>query len=204
MNGYNFTQRVRESLAKAREEAARLHHAYVGTEHVLLGLIAARPNLATEILIAHGLTPDQVREQVEGVVKLGNPSGPTGPDLPYTSRAKKSLELAMSEARDLNHSWVDCGHLLLGLVREEHGLAAQVLNDFGLTIDSGRRHFLELLAAGKEDEESYSSPRAERHMSPGHAAAMLRLMAASPEIAVVFAQHEIDLPTLIEDVAKAR
>jgi ATP-dependent Clp protease ATP-binding subunit ClpC len=203
MNGYNFTQRVRESLAKGREEAARLHHAYVGTEHVLLGLVAARPNLATEILVAHGLTLDQVRERVEGMATLGKPSGPTGPDLPYTSRAKKCLELAMSEARDLNHNWVDCGHLLLGLVREEHGLAAQVLNDFGVTIDSGRRHFLELLAAGKE-EESYSSPRAERHMSPGHAAAMLRLMAASPEIAVVFARHEIDLPTLIEDVAKAR
>src|SRR6266571_4715334 len=93
MNGYNFTDRVRKVLQMAREEAARLHHEYVGTEHILLGLIREGEAVAA------------------------------GPDLPYTSRAKKVLELAMSEARELNHSYVGTEHLLLGLLREEKGIA---------------------------------------------------------------------------------
>src|SRR5262245_14191786 len=145
MNGYNFTERVRKVLAMAREEAARLHHEYVGTEHILLGLIREGEGVAAAVLQSLHVDLQDVQERIEEQVKKGKATQATGPDLPYTSRAKKVLELAMTEARDLNHSYVGTEHLLLGLLREEKGIAAQVLTDAGVNLDSARSETLRLL-----------------------------------------------------------
>ncbi|MDQ6887228.1 MAG: ATP-dependent Clp protease ATP-binding subunit [Gemmatimonadota bacterium] len=145
MNGYNFTERVRKVLAMAREEAARLHHEYVGTEHILLGLIREGEGVAAAVLQNLSVDLDDIQQKIEETVKKGKAAQTTGPDLPYTSRAKKVLELAMSEARELNHSYVGTEHLLLGLLREEKGIAAQVLTDTGVNLDAARTETLRLL-----------------------------------------------------------
>jgi ATP-dependent Clp protease ATP-binding subunit ClpC len=145
MNGYNFTERVRKVLAMAREEAARLHHEYVGTEHILLGLIREGEGVAAAVLQNLSVDLDEIQQKIEETVKKGKAAQTTGPDLPYTSRAKKVLELAMSEARELNHSYVGTEHLLLGLVREEKGIAAQVLTDAGVNLEAARAETLRLL-----------------------------------------------------------
>jgi ATP-dependent Clp protease ATP-binding subunit ClpC len=145
MNGYNFTERVRKVLAMAREEAARLHHEYVGTEHILLGLIREGEGVAATVLQNLSVELDDVQQKIEETVKKGKAAQATGPDLPYTSRAKKVLELAMSEARELNHSYVGTEHLLLGLLREEKGIAAQVLTDTGVNLEAARAETLRIL-----------------------------------------------------------
>ena len=145
MNGYNFTERVRKVLAMAREEAARLHHEYVGTEHILLGLIREGEGVAATVLQNLSVELDEIQQKIEETVKKGKAAQTTGPDLPYTSRAKKVLELAMSEARELSHSYVGTEHLLLGLLREEKGIAAQVLTDSGVNLEAARAETLRLL-----------------------------------------------------------
>lgn len=131
-NAYNFTEDVRRALAGAREESFRLRHEYVGTEHILLGLLRDGANPAVRILQELRVDRAQVRAGIETVVKPGK-AAPPGPDLPYTSRAKKVLELAMTEARELNDAFVGAEHLLLGLLREEKGIAAQILASSGVT-----------------------------------------------------------------------
>jgi ATP-dependent Clp protease ATP-binding subunit ClpC len=145
MNGYNFTERVRRVLQMAREEAQRLHHEYVGTEHILLGLIREGEGVAAAVLQNLNVDLDEVQQKIEETVKKGKAVQATGPDLPYTSRAKKVLELSMSEARELNHSYVGTEHLLLGLLREEKGIAAQVLTEAGVNLDAARTETLRLL-----------------------------------------------------------
>jgi len=145
MNGYNFTERVRKVLAMAREEAARLHHEYVGTEHILLGLIREGEGVAAAVLQHLNVDLDEIQQKIEETVKKGKAAQATGPDLPYTSRAKKVLELAMGEARELGHSYVGTEHLLLGLLREEKGIAAQVLADANVTLEAARAETLRLL-----------------------------------------------------------
>ncbi len=147
MNGYNFTDRVRKVLQMAREEASRLHHEYVGTEHILLGLIREGEGVAAAVLTNLHVDLDDIQQKIEETVKKGKAPAPEGPDLPYTSRAKKVLELAMSEARELNHSYVGTEHLLLGLLREEKGIAAQVLADSGISLEQARAETLRLLGS---------------------------------------------------------
>ncbi|MEO6778039.1 MAG: Clp protease N-terminal domain-containing protein, partial [Gemmatimonadaceae bacterium] len=156
MNGYNFTERVRKVLAMAREEAARLHHEYVGTEHILLGLIREGEGVAAAVLQNLSVDLDDIQQKIEETVKKGKAAAAAGPDLPYTSRAKKVLELAMAEARELNHSYVGTEHLLLGLLREEKGIAAQVLTDAGINLDEARKETLRLL--GTEMPQGGSAP----------------------------------------------
>jgi ATP-dependent Clp protease ATP-binding subunit ClpC len=165
MNGYNFTERVRKVLAMAREEAARLHHEYVGTEHILLGLIREGEGVAAAVLQQLSVDLDEVQQKIEETVKKGKAAQATGPDLPYTSRAKKVLELAMGEARELNHSYVGTEHLLLGLLKEEKGLAAQVLTDAGVNLEAARAETLRLLgtdmpAAGGTAAQGGTAPSA--------------------------------------------
>src|ERR1043165_543864 len=147
MNGYNFTDRVRKVLQMAREEAARLHPEYVGTEHILLGLIREGEGVAAAVLTNLNVDLDDIQQKIEETVKKGKAAAAPGPDLPYTSRAKKVLELAMTEARELNHSYVGTEHLLLGLLREEKGIAAQVLTDAGVTLEQSRAETLRLLGS---------------------------------------------------------
>src|SRR5918993_4774453 len=147
MNGYNFTDRVRKVLQMAREEAARLHHEYVGTEHMLLGLIREGEGVAAAVLTNLNVDLEDIQQKIEETVKKGKAAAAAGPDLPYTSRAKKVLELAMTEARELNHSYVGTEHLLLGLLREEKGIAAQVLTDAGVNLEQSRAETLRLLGS---------------------------------------------------------
>src|SRR5437762_12285574 len=145
MNGYNFTERTRKVLAMAREEAARLHHEYVGTEHILLALVRQGEGVAATVLQNLSVELDEVQQKIEEQVKKGKATQASGPDLPYTTRAKKVLELAMAEARELNHSYVGTEHLLLGLLREEKGIAAQVLTDAGVNLEAARAETLRIL-----------------------------------------------------------
>ncbi|MBA4071733.1 MAG: NDP-hexose 4-ketoreductase [Gemmatimonas sp.] len=157
MNGYNFTERVRKVLAMAREEAARLHHEYVGTEHILLGLIREGEGVAAAVLQHLNVELEEIQQKIEETVKKGKAVQATGPDLPYTSRAKKVLELAMGEARELGHSYVGTEHLLLGLLREEKGIAAQVLADANVSLEAARAETLRLLG-GAEPPQSGATP----------------------------------------------
>ena len=159
MNGYNFTERVRRVLAMAREEAARLQHEYVGTEHILLGLIREGEGVAAAVLQNLSIDLDDTQRRVEEATVGGRSSHATGPDLPYTSRAKKVLELAMSEARELNHSYVGTEHLLLGLLREEKGIAARVLTDAGATLEIVRDEIVRLLGHLTEENEERGTRR---------------------------------------------
>jgi ATP-dependent Clp protease ATP-binding subunit ClpC len=143
---YNFTDRVRKVLAMAREEAIRLQHDYVGTEHILLGLIREGEGVAAAVLTNLNVDLEQIHERIEEAVRKGKATIALG-ELPYTSRAKKVLEYAMAEARELNHSYVGTEHLLLGLLREEKGIAAQVLNSLGVTLEDARAETLKLLGS---------------------------------------------------------
>ncbi|MFI5208805.1 MAG: ATP-dependent Clp protease ATP-binding subunit [Gemmatimonadales bacterium] len=162
MNGYNFTDRVRKVLQMAREEAARLHHEYVGTEHILLGLIREGEGVAAAVLTTLNVDLVEIQHKIVETFKTGKAAAAAGPDLPYTSRAKKVLELAMTEARELNHSYVGTEHLLLGLLREEKGIAAQVLTDAGVNLEQSRAETLRLLGSDmpQSQQPSASPPSA--------------------------------------------
>jgi ATP-dependent Clp protease ATP-binding subunit ClpC len=146
MNGYSFTQKARRALRQARNEAAALSHPYVGTEHVLLGLLAFDENAFGIILNELGVDPQQVADTLRRTLVHGQSGPVSAPDLPYTSRAKKVLELAMTEARGLRHDHVGTEHLLLGLIGEEKGIAAQELQSFDVTLDKARRMLISILA----------------------------------------------------------
>jgi ATP-dependent Clp protease ATP-binding subunit ClpC len=160
---YNFTDRVRKVLALAREEAIRLQHDYVGTEHILLGLIREGEGVAAAVLGNLAADLDELHRLVEENVRRGK-SASNIPELPYTSRAKKVLEYAMAEARELNHSYVGTEHLLLGLLREEKGLAAKVLGELGITLEEARAETLKLLGTEMpaSSGSSEASPAAEK------------------------------------------
>ena len=130
----------------AREEAIRLQHDYVGTEHLLLGLIREGEGVAAVVLQHLGVDLDHLHNSNKKSVREGKATIALG-ELPYTSRAKKVLEFAMTEARDFSHSYVGTEHLLLGLLREEKGIAAQVLNSLGATLDEARGETIKVLGA---------------------------------------------------------
>ena len=133
---YEFRADVRSALARARDAAIERAHSYVGTEHLLAGLIAVPDCLGTRVLAALGAQPKAIREQLDALVQSGGTFAPG--ELPYTSRAKKTLELAMKEARTDGVDYVDTGHLLTGLLLEEKGVAANVLGTLGVTLDDVR------------------------------------------------------------------
>ena len=170
MHGYNFTERVRKVLAYARQEAVALRHEYVGTEHILLALVREGGGVADTVLQNLGVDQEALRDRLLSVVQSGK-SDPDRPDLPYTSRAKKVLELAMSEARHLNHAYVGTEHLLLGLIAERKGIAAQVLAEAGVTLEAAREEVLRIL--GTEMPQSQSPP-------PRPALAKSTFVAATP------------------------
>lgn len=170
MNGYNFTERVRRVLQLARSQALQLGHEYVGTEHLLLGICAEGEGVAVAVLRSLNVDVASVVRSVQQVVRPGK--APTDRmDLPYTSRAKKVLELSMSEARDLAHGTVGTEHLLLGLIREEKGIAAQVLHEHGATIASVRPEVIRLRGDEVRDAGASPAPRA-RHRPRPHPVAI--------------------------------
>lgn len=157
----NFTPRAQQVLALARKEADRFNHNYVGTEHLLLGLIKLGQGVAVNVLTKLGLDLETVRLQVEQQVGSGPETKMVG-NIPYTPRVKKVLALASKEAKALNHSYVGTEHILLGLLREGEGVAAQVLRNLDINLDKARNEILKELdpnfTSSNEEEEEDAEP----------------------------------------------
>jgi len=147
-----FTDRARKVMALANQEAQRFNHEYIGTEHILLGLVKEGSGVGANVLKNLDIDLRKVRLEVEKLVKSG-PEMVTMGKLPQTPRAKKVIEYAIEEARNLNHNYVGTEHLLLGLLREQDGVAAQVLLVLGVKLEEVREEVLNLLGAGMENEE---------------------------------------------------
>jgi ATP-dependent Clp protease ATP-binding subunit ClpC len=151
-----FTDRARKVMALANQEAQRFNHEYIGTEHILLGLVKEGSGVGANVLKNLDVDLRKVRLEVEKLVRAG-PEMVTMGKLPQTPRAKKVIEYAIEEARNLNHNYVGTEHILLGLLREHDGVAAQVLMNLGLKLDDVREEVLNLLGAGTETEAEMSS-----------------------------------------------
>ncbi len=145
-----FTDRARKVMALANQEAQRFNHEYIGTEHILLGLLKEGSGVGANVLKNIDVDIKKVRLEVEKLVKSG-PDMVTMGKLPQTPRAKKVIEYAIEEARSLNHNYVGTEHILLGLLRESEGIAAQVLMNCGLRLEDVRQEVLNLLGAGVDD-----------------------------------------------------
>jgi ATP-dependent Clp protease ATP-binding subunit ClpC len=147
-----FTDRARKVMQLANQEAQRFNHEYIGAEHVLLGLIKEGSGIAGTALKNRGITVEAARREVEKF-------HPSGPDvvvmgkLPQTPRAKKVIEYSMEEARNLNHNYVGTEHIVLGLLREQEGVAGRVLMGLGLTLEAVREEVLNLLGQGPNTPE---------------------------------------------------
>ncbi|HBE88650.1 MAG TPA: NDP-hexose 4-ketoreductase, partial [Elusimicrobia bacterium] len=142
--GTRFTERAQRVILIAQEEAKRLNHDYVGTEHILLGLIALGEGVAAQVLSNIGVDLRKVRAEIEKIVGIGDNMMLLG-EIPFTPRAKKVLEFAVSEASDMKHTYIGTEHILLGLIREEEGVAARVLQNLELKLDAVREEVLNTL-----------------------------------------------------------
>ncbi len=141
-----FTERARKVIILAKEEAKRFNHDYIGTEHILLGLIKEGESVAAAVLQNLGLSLDTIRLEVEKLVQFG-PSTIVSGDVPFTPKAKKVIELAMDEARRLGHNYIGTEHLLLGLIKEGEGVASHVLMNVGLDLNKVRAEVIKLLGS---------------------------------------------------------
>ncbi len=147
-----FTDRAKKVMNLARQEAQRFNHEYLGTEHILLGLVQEGSGVAANVLKNMGIDLSKIRTEVEKIVKTG-PSMVTMGQLPFTPRAKKVLELSMEEASNLGHNYIGTEHLLLGLIKENEGIAAQVLINLGVKLEDVREEVLDFLGADTQEEE---------------------------------------------------
>ena len=142
-----FTERARKVIVYAKEEARRFNHDYIGTEHLLLGLVREGEGVAAAVLQKLGVDLETIRMEVEKMVQPGPPTQVLG-DIPFTPRSKKALELSAEEARALGHNYIGTEHLLLGLVKEGEGMAYRVLLNLGLDLGKLRNEVMELLGSG--------------------------------------------------------
>ena len=147
-----FTDRSRRVVVLAQEEARVLNHEYVGTEHILLGLIREDGGVAAQALESLGISEEAARRQVEEIVGRGG-TGPAGGHLPFTPRGKKVLQRSLREAIALGHGYVGTEHILLGLIREDEGAATRVLNGLGVDPNRIRQQVIRLVSARQIHEE---------------------------------------------------
>src|ERR1700689_1732301 len=154
-----FTDRARRVVVLAQEEARMLNHNYIGTEHILLGLIHEGEGVAAKALESLGISLDAVRQQVEEIIGQGQ-QAPSG-HIPFTPRAKKVLELSLREALQLGHNYIGTEHILLGLIREGDGVAAQVLVKLGADLNRVRQQVIQLLHGYQGKEPAASGTAAE-------------------------------------------
>src|SRR5271169_2225566 len=154
-----FTERARRSIVLAQEEAQRLGNNYIGTEHILLGIISEGESLAAKVLETLGVNLANVRQEVEAIVGRGGQT--VQQEMVFTPRAKRVIELAFEEARQLNHNYIGTEHLLLGLVREGEGVAARVLSNLGVDPSKIRAEITKLLGV-----ETSVAPAKERTKTP--------------------------------------
>jgi len=152
-----FTDRARKVMGLARQEAQRFNHDYIGTEHVLLGLVQEGSGVAASVLKNLDIDLKKIRHEVEKLVSNGTTMVTMG-QLPFTPRAKKVLELSLEEASNLGHTYIGTEHLLLGLIRENEGIAAQVLRNLKVKLDDVREEVLELLGADPADPDQGEEP----------------------------------------------
>jgi ATP-dependent Clp protease ATP-binding subunit ClpC len=171
--GTRFTERAQRVILIAQEEAKRLNHDYVGTEHILLGLIALGEGVAAQVLSNIGVDLRKVRAEIEKIVGIGDNMMLLG-EIPFTPRAKKVLEFAVSEASDMKHTYIGTEHILLGLIREEEGVAARVLQNLELKLDAVREEVLNTLGeteqAGAEGGKGEKGEQREQAQPRSHAA----------------------------------
>ena len=146
-----FTDRARRVVVLAQEEARMLNHNYIGTEHILLGLIHEGEGVAAKALESLGISLEGVRQQVEEIIGQGQ-QAPSG-HIPFTPRAKKVLELSLREALQLGHNYIGTEHILLGLIREGEGVAAQVLVKLGADLNRVRQQVIQLLSGYQQGKE---------------------------------------------------
>jgi ATP-dependent Clp protease ATP-binding subunit ClpA len=151
-----FTNHARHVVVLAQEEARQLHHNYIGTEHILLGLLGEPTGIAFRVLDGHGMTLEGVRQEVTGVVGTGKKE--PGKHIPFTPRAKKTLELSLREAQALRHDFIGTEHILLGLIREGDGLAAQIMRNHADLPTIGTA-VLDLVPPGQAGEAEVSPMR---------------------------------------------
>src|SRR5919205_78602 len=154
-----FTDRARRVVVLAQEEARLLNHNYIGTEHILLGLIQEGEGVAAKALESLGISLEAVRAQVEEIIGQGQ-TAPTG-HIPFTPRAKKVLELSLREALQLGHNYIGTEHILLGLIREGEGVAAQVLVKLGADLSRVRQQVIQLLSGYSGKEATSGAPSSE-------------------------------------------
>jgi ATP-dependent Clp protease ATP-binding subunit ClpC len=147
-----FTDRAKKVMNLARQEAQRFNHEYLGTEHILLGLVQEGSGVAANVLKQMQIDLDKIRVEVEKIVKTG-PSMVTMGQLPFTPKAKKVLELSLEEASNLGHNYIGTEHILLGLIKENEGIAAQVLMNLGVKLEDVREEVLDFLGADAADDE---------------------------------------------------
>jgi len=160
-----FTERARKVVLLAKEEAKRFNHDYIGTEHLLLGLIREGEGVAAAVLQSLGLNLESIRMEIEKLVQPG-PSTVVSGDVPFTPKAKKVIELAMEEARSLGHNYIGTEHLLLGLIREGEGIASQALINLGLDLTKVRRAVMELLGSSGPGGPAYGAAHAQKTKTP--------------------------------------
>ena len=159
-----FTDRARRVVVLAQEEARLLNHNYIGTEHILLGLLNEGEGIAAKALESLGINLSAVREQVVEIIGQGQ-QAPTG-HIPFTPRAKKVLELSLREALQLGHNYIGTEHILLGLIREGEGVAAQVLQKLGAELQKVRQTVIQLLSGPQGSEEQPSAAGRVRRFVP--------------------------------------
>ena len=151
-----FTERARRAVVLAQEEARKLDHGYIGTEHLLLGLIREGEGVAAKALESLGISLKTVREQV--VARVGRGQRPPSGHIPFTERAKRVLELSLRESGQLGHRYIGTEHVLLAIVREGDGIAAQVLTGLGADLDRVRQQVIELIS-GQQPQPGHRPSR---------------------------------------------
>ena len=156
-----FTERARQVVVLAQEEARALRHNYIGTEHILLGLLREEQGIAARVLRSLGVDLEQTRAQVGRIVGAGDEVVPAG-RIPFTPRSKKVLELSLREAVGFGHDYIGTEHVLLGLVRENEGVAARILLDFEAVAETVRNAVVGLLGG----TAAHAAPRRARRLRP--------------------------------------
>ena len=200
-----FTDRARQVVALAQEEARMLNHNYIGTEHILLGLIHEGDGVAARSLESLGISLDAVRQQVEEIIGQGQ-QAPSG-HIPFTPRAKKVLELSLRESLQLGHNYIGTEHILLGLIREGDGVAAQVLVRLGADLNRVRRQVIQLLHGYQgQDAGSEGSRPGERARAGLPEEALARFDALDRRLTALerWVSVQPDLEDLDREIAQVR
>jgi ATP-dependent Clp protease ATP-binding subunit ClpC len=199
-----FTERARQVIVLAQDEARALKHNYIGTEHLLLGLLREEEGLAARVLESFEITVEEVRAQVARIVGQGDEV--TGGQIPFTPRSKKILELSLREAISLGHNYIGTEHILLGLMREGEGVAVQILLDLGAGPSTVRDELLRMLSGARGETGQPSRPmRDPRQLSWEYAVRTLEGATETwPEQLTAWRREGWELLTVVDEAGTHR